>query len=398
MRSFPRFCCVAIVLAFLATTVFGQPAPVERKVAAPTRLDWQFAARGVGGKVAPLPAGYDSSKQKYQLYVPKGLAKDKAVGLILFISPGDGPQGWKNWQKVCEKEGLLFACPYGAGNAIAPGLRTRIILDVLDDIRRQYKIDPDQTYLTGFSGGGRMACAIGFALPEYFGGVLPICGTNTISGTTYLRHRVEDRLSVAFITGEKDTNRKENEDVMTPWFKEIGVRTKLWVVLKMGHAVPSGDVLAEVYAWAAEDLKRRREDAKARPKLAVTPEEGLSGDEQAKRLVDAAAADIKVAARTWRAIAIFQGVAQRWGTTQAGKQAQAVLKDALENKTILERVSDQGARDEIKSISAQARAMERFGNIPKAIEAWTLLANNYDGTPIGDQALENVRRLKRKGK
>src|SRR6266480_1716891 len=81
------------------------------------------------------------------------------------------------------------AAPYGAGNSTPAGQRARIILDVLDDVRRQYAIDPDLTYLTGFSGGGRMACAIGFALPEYFGGVIPLCGTNTIGAPTYLRHR-----------------------------------------------------------------------------------------------------------------------------------------------------------------------------------------------------------------
>jgi len=67
---------------------------------------------------------------------------------------------------------------------VPAGQRTRIVLDMLDDVRRHQRIDADQTYITGFSGGGRMACAIGFALPEYFGGVAPVCGTNPISGTT----------------------------------------------------------------------------------------------------------------------------------------------------------------------------------------------------------------------
>jgi predicted esterase len=371
-------------------------AQTERKVAAATRFDWEFAARGVGPDAGKLPAGYDSAKQKYQLFVPKNYAKNKPAALVLFISPGEGPQGWKNWQKLCETEGVFFASPYGAGNSTPATHRTRIILDVLDDIRRAYKIDPDQTYLTGFSGGGRMACAIGFALPEYFGGVIPVCGTNTISGTTYLRHRVEERLSVAFITGEKDTNRKENEEVMYPWLQEIGVRSKLWVVPKMGHAIPSGEVMAEVHAWVAEDLQRRREDAKARPKLAVGPDDTPSGTEQAKRLVDTAVADIKLPARTWRGVALLQGVTQRWAKSASAGEARSLLKEVLNNDKLVERISEQGADDEVKSVTAQAKAMERFGNIPKAIEAWGLLAQNYEGTPIAAKALENVKRLKGK--
>ncbi len=386
---------IAFLIVTQADTLHAQ---TERKVVAATRLDWEFAARGVGPDAGKLPAGYDSAKQKYQLYVPKNYAKNKPAGLVLFISPGDGPQGWKSWQKLCETEGVFFASPFGAGNSTPPAQRTRIILDVLDDIRRAYTIDPDQTYLTGFSGGGRMACAIGFALPEYFGAIIPVCGTNTISGTTYLRHRAEERLSVAFITGEKDTNRKENEEVMFPWLKEIGVRSKLWVVPKMGHAIPSGEVMAEAHAWIAEDLKRRREDAKARPKSSVGPDDAPTGMEQAKRLLDAGIADLKQPTRTWRGVALLQGLTQRWPKSEPAGDAHRLLKEALDDKILVERISAQGAEDEIRSLSAQAKAMERFGYVPKAIEAWTLLATNYEGMPIAAKALENIKRLKGKRK
>jgi dienelactone hydrolase len=277
-------------------------------------------------------------------------------------------------------------------------LRTRIILDVLDDVRRQHPIDPDRTYITGFSGGGRMACAIGFALPEYFGGVVPICGTNTIGQPTYLRHRIEERLSVAFVTGETDMNRKENEDVMYPWFQEINIRSKLWVVPKLGHAVPSEAVIDDVHAWLAEDLKRRQDERKARPKLAVAADDTPSGKEQAKRFVESAQDDLKDPVRTWRGVALLQGVTQRWGGTAESKRAQTMLKQVLDDESLLQRIDKQGSEDEVKSITAQAKAMERFGLTAKAIEAWEILAKNYEGTPIAAKALENVKRLRAKGK
>ncbi|MBI1829949.1 MAG: hypothetical protein HYR84_00700 [Planctomycetes bacterium] len=316
--------------------------------------------------------------------------------MVLFISAGDGPQGWKNWQPHCEREGVLFACPVGAGNSTPAGQRTRIILDVLDDIRRHYAIDPDLTYITGFSGGGRMACAIGFALPEYFGGVIPLCGTNTIVGPTYLRHRIQDRLSVAFVTGEKDSNRKENEDVMHPWFQEIDVRSKLWVVPKMDHAIPPAGVVSEVHAWLADDLKRRRDDRKTHAKLAVAADDTPNGREQAKRLVESALDDLKQPTRTWRGVALLQGAGQRWGSTDAGQQAQRALKDVLADDKLLERVEQQGSADEVKSIFAQAKAMERFGKTAQAIAAWELLAKNYEGTSIAAKANENIKRLRGK--
>ncbi|MSQ94452.1 MAG: hypothetical protein EXR98_07840 [Gemmataceae bacterium] len=376
----------------------AQTAPSERKVAAATRLDWQFAVQGFGPGAAKLPAGYDSTKQRYQLYVPKDHTKEKPAGLVLFISASDQPAGWNIWKAACEKEGILFASPFGAGNSPDSGRRTRVILDILDDVRRQYAIDPDQTYITGFSGGGRMACSIAFALPEYFGGVIPLCGTNPISGPTYLRHRIEERLSVAFVTGEKDFNRKENEVYMAPWFEELGIRSKLWVVPKMAHEIPSSAVITEVHAWLAEDLKRRRDDAKGRPKLAVAHDVTPSAAEQAKRQLESALDDLKQPPRTWRGVALLQGVTQRWGKTESGKQAQALLKEIVNNDKLLERVEVQGSEDEVKSISSQAKALERFGQNAKAIEAWQLLAQNYDGTPIAAKANENIKRLRAKGK
>jgi predicted esterase len=365
----------------------------DRTVAAPTRLDWAFAVQGFGAGSDRLPAGFDSTKQRYQLFVPKQYKPGQLWPLLLFISAGDQPAGWDAWKKVCEQEGVFFCSPYAAGNGIAVGARTRTVLDVLDDVRRAYRIDPDQTYLSGFSGGARMACAIGFALPEYVAGVVPICGTNPIAGPTYLRHRLQDRVSAAFVTGEKDFNRKENEEYMAPWFKDLGIRSKLWVVPKLGHAIPSGDVLREAYSWLQEDLPRRRSDAKVRPELAAAPDDGFGGAESGRRLMAAGQRELKQPDRTWRGVALIQGSVRRGGNAVA-KQAGQLLEDLLKDEAVANRIAEEGARDEQLALASQARALERFGQAGKAIEAWAILAKNYLDTPVGRDAEEQVRRLK----
>src|SRR5262249_8204269 len=160
--------------------------------------------------------------QRYQLFVPKDYDAGKAWPLVLFISPLPSPYGWQSWEKPCTELGMLFCSPYGAGNETFVPQRIRVVLDVLDDVRRRYRIDPDQTYVAGFSGGGRTACTIAFALPEYFGGVIPVGGTNPLHPLPMQRHRVRDRLSVAFVTCSEDYNRSENEDYMFPYFQDLG--------------------------------------------------------------------------------------------------------------------------------------------------------------------------------
>lgn len=389
-----RFVDAMLLILFAQPVLSSAAAQEERKVANPTRLDWEFAGRSFGP--SKVPAGYDSTSLRYQLFVPKGYTKEKSWPLVLFLSPSDQPAGFKTWQPICQEQGMFFASPRAAGNNVPLGQRTRIIADVLDDVRRNFRIDPDQTYLTGFSGGGRMACAIGFALPEYFGGVIPVCGVNPIPAPTYLRHRIEERLSVAFVTGEKDFNRKENETFLAPWFTQINIRNKLWIVPKLGHEIPSTTVMKEVYAWLAEDLPRRRADAKARPKLALSPDDAPTGPEQAKHLLDTALEDFKQPERTWRGVALLQGAAQRWPGSAAGKAAKAQLQKIVTDEKLLKLIDEQGTADEIKSVTAQAEALERFGDTAKAIQAWQILATNYADSEVGMKAAAHVKRLQGK--
>ena len=363
-------------------------------VSAPTRLDWKFAVSGFGANAAKLPGDYDSKKQTYFLYVPKTYQPNRDWPLIAFISPGNGPAGWNNWKSVCEKHGVLFCSPYKAGNKVAAGQRTRIVLDMLDDVRRKYRIDPDQTYLGGFSGGGRMSCTIAYSLPELFGGVVPVCGTNPLPRLTYLKHRLQDRLSVAFVTGEKDFNRKENEKYMYPYFKELDIRTKLWVAKKVGHSIPSGMVLEEVYLWLKEDLPHRKKDRGIYPKLQVTANKTPDAEEQANLMLQTAQLELNNPMNVWRGVALAQGVMNRWPKSKSATAAKMLLQAALQDPKSIRAIEQQGGQYERRFLSAQAKALERFGLLPQARQAWQILAKTHPDSPEGKLAKEAIQRLK----
>lgn len=383
-----------LLLALVAGPLQAQT-PRDVTVSAPTRLDWQFAAHGFGSDAGKVPKDFDSTRQRYQLYVPKVEKKPEAWPLILFVSAGDKPAGLDAWKKVCEANGVLFCSPYAAGNPVPAGQRTRIILDVLDDVRRQFPVNPDQTYISGFSGGGRMACAIGLALPECFGGIAPICGTNPLTKLAFLRHRAEERLSLAFITGEKDFNRKETETFMHRWMEDVGVRTEKWVVPGMGHAIPGDKVLSEVYDWLQRDLKRRRSDSKRFPGFALLEGKDLGGAALAARVADEGFKQFDDPKRIWRAVATLQFVTQRWPKSEAAGKAREKLGTVLKDEALLERIAEQGDEDERLSLTAQARAFERFGLTKQAIEAWTILMMSQPGSPAAKEAEAAIKRLKK---
>src|SRR5919201_5124409 len=176
-------------------------AQAEVAVRQGTRLDWEFVASGFGPEAGKVSVAYDPRKQRYQLFVPAAYRAKETWPLVVFVSPGDDPPGWRYWRKVCEEKGALFCAAYGAGNDCPPGQRVRIILDVVDDVRRNYRVDPDRTYLPGLGGGSRLACTLAFALPEYFGGVAAVDGVAPLNELAYLRWRVQDRLSGGPVAG-----------------------------------------------------------------------------------------------------------------------------------------------------------------------------------------------------
>ncbi len=360
----------------------------EMAVRVPTRLDWEFVASAYGPEETRLPADYESSRQRYQLFVPPTYKPGRAWPLVVFLSPGDAPLGWRSWQKLCEDHDLFFCCAYGAGNNVPPGRRARVVLDVVDDVRRRYRIDPAETYLAGFAGGARMACTLAFTLPEYFGGVVAICGGSPPHGLDYLRHRVRDRLSVALVSGADDFDRQESEVYLAPLLDDLGVRTRLWLVPKMGHALPPPEVLEVVHAWLEADLARRRQDVKERPGLAVAPDEVPTRKVQAERMLATAKAELVQPDRVYRGVALLLGLVARCDKTDAADQARKLLREVREDPRRMDRLAEQGGSEERRVLAAHARALDRFGQSRAALETWELLRKSHPGTAEAAKAAE----------
>jgi len=311
-----------------AQALKGYQAKVQ--VAAPTRIDWTFALSNKSIEKAPanwLPGDYDSTKQQYELFVPPTYDAKVSYPVVLFIAPGNGPGGWKEWEPVCKQANAIFVSPYGAGNDVDFKKRVRIVLDVLDDVRRRCSTDADRTYLTGFSGGGRIAGHIGFSLPEYVGGVAPICATGDLRDESWLQHRLVDRLSVALVTGENDFNRAECERFKGPWLTEMGVRTKVWVTPKLGHGVPGGATLAEVFQWLEQGVPQRRALAKKYPAMHVFGSGAPTRGEQAKALLDEGKLRLQAKETTMSGLMLLLGTAIRWADLPPGVEAATIIKD-----------------------------------------------------------------------
>ncbi len=334
-----------LFVTFLPITARAEESGYQKEVVVreATRLDWVFA---VANQSVEPPAewltGYDSTKQRYELFVPEtaksaptktklkakgklAAAANSGLPLVLFISAGDQPAGWSQLESVCRQKGIAFASPFGAGNNTPMPRRMRLVLDVLDDLRRRHRIDPDRTYLAGFSGGGRVACGIAFALPELFGGVIPVCSAGDLREEPWLRPRVIDRLSVAMITGTSDFNRGEVERFRGPMLTGIGVRTKVSVVEKLGHGIPDSKAFTESIEWLEAGVGDRRLMATRHPASRIESDLAPSGDELSKSLLAEGQSRLKEPKTMYSGLMQLQGVMQRWPNLKSAEEAKRIL-------------------------------------------------------------------------
>ncbi len=380
----PKLLICCLLLTILRTTQaeeIGYQQSVTVRDA--TRLDWVFAVsnQSVTNPPAEWLEGYDSTKQRYEVFIPptakgtptKPKPKSKAKGkdaepeglpLVLFISAGDQPAGWSQFQAVCQKNGIVFASPYGVGNNTSMPKRIRIVLDVLDDLRRRHHIDSDRTYLAGFSGGGRVACGIAFALPELFGGVIPVCASGDLREEPWLRHRVIDRLSVANITGTGDFNRGEVERFRGPILADLGVRTKVIVVENLGHGIPDSKTFSEVIEWLDAGAADRRKLATKHPASRIGPDATPAREEWAKSLFAEGQLRIKEPKTLYSGLMQLRGVMQRWPDLRAADEAKRIL---LEYEARQEKPwEDDDIDEQRRYLIARARALDAYatGDLP----------------------------------
>jgi len=384
----------------------------ETRVEQPTRIDWVFVL--ANQSPAEPPAGwlpkYDSTKQSYDLYVPAGGGRrGTRPGLVLFIPPGDRGTGLEAFRKACNEHNLVFASPHEAGNGVDTRQRVRIVLDVLDDVRRRCGVDPDRTYIGGFSGGGRIACAIGFALPEYFGGLVPVCAAGDLRDEPWLRHRAMDRLSVALLTGGTDFNRGEVERFRGPQLADVGVRSRVWVAEGTGHAVPPAAVCSEAIDWLEDGLASRVRMARDFPATRVAVDAAASREEQPQQLLAEGRKRLqaKPARSRYVGLMLVKGVSDRWSDLPAGREARALLAAAETGAAASWEMED--IAEQRRFLLARARGLTAYATGPlppqyagqradmaaAAIELWTTLVEDGQDEAASREGREKLAALQK---
>ncbi|WP_456461156.1 hypothetical protein [Reichenbachiella sp.] len=109
------------------------------------------------GKVIEIVQCINSPEQSYAAYIPTYYHEEKEWPVIYFFEPmarGKLPIG--KYEKIAEQKGFILIGSNNSKNG--PIIEGQIAFEaMIEDTQQRLNIDPNQIYVSGFSGGGRFA-------------------------------------------------------------------------------------------------------------------------------------------------------------------------------------------------------------------------------------------------
>lgn len=243
---------------------FAETTPLARNGALIERLLSPFASADAkkANDAATLDAfPIDPQKEKFGLYVPAEKPA-KGYGLLVWVSPLDGPGMPPDWPATLEERGVIFVTAGRSGNDASPlGRRIPLALTAAANVVRSHTIDPDRIWIAGFSGGARIAERMALAYPDVFSGAI-LDGSSDDIGSSDVPlppranfERLLDRMSIVLSAGAADEYNADAARRVASSLRRLCLdRLSVEIRRHEDHVIMSGSSLAK----AIEFLDRRR--------------------------------------------------------------------------------------------------------------------------------------------
>jgi dienelactone hydrolase len=195
-------------------------------------------------RLAPEPLAED---ERINLFVPES-PPPQGYGLIVFVHAGDEFFLPHDWRRELSRRGLIFAALLKAGNdADVFGRRIPLVLHAYRHVLDHYPVDESRVYVSGFSGGGRLAQRVALGYPDVFTGSLQFAGSVVIGENLMppppaeLMALFQSRTRVVLVTGNLDRANRRNDDVARGRMEALCVAgIRMLSVPKLEHWTPDG--------------------------------------------------------------------------------------------------------------------------------------------------------------
>lgn len=148
---------------------------------------------GGGGKTIRDYKKVSISGRDVYVYAPSGLAENSPLLLSLHGANQDPDYQQSNthWETVADTAGFVVAYPKGGEGYSAWDISgdqdTKWISSVIDQLVKDYKLNPKRVYLSGFSMGGMFSYHAISKIADKIAAIAPCSGTNVYGASTAQR-------------------------------------------------------------------------------------------------------------------------------------------------------------------------------------------------------------------
>jgi len=224
-------------------------------------------------------------KVSWQVYVPPSTRRGPPAGLLVWISSSSRGGVPRPWRSVLDKHRLAWIGANDSGNPVWTLRRHVLAVEAVEQFRRRgYEPDARRVYVSGISGGGRIASHVALVHADVFAGGLYVIGCNYYRNVTMAPRQVlpgfwrrPDRKLLAkarkdgrfvLLTGETDFNREQMEKIHAAYRKD-GFRHATYLqVPGMGHSLPPADWFEKAVLALDAPLRPAKAKPTSKPKPA----------------------------------------------------------------------------------------------------------------------------------
>lgn len=186
---------------------------------------------------------------EWEIYVPESYDLAEPAGLVVYISPMDTGRIPGTWKDVMAASNLIWIGANRSGNQVRTARRVSYAMVAPAVVVRDYQVDSSRVYVSGFSGGGRVASMVAPEYPQVFKGAIFICGVNFWGNREPARLETVQANRYVFLTGRKDFNRRETRTAYRSYQKAGVEGVLLMDISGMDHRNPSAAKLSEAIAF-----------------------------------------------------------------------------------------------------------------------------------------------------
>jgi len=175
----------------------------------------------------------------WEVFVPANYDPAKPAGVLVFINSRNSGLIEPEWKAVMENTNLLYIGANESGNQIDVPNRVAYAVLAPRVIINSYEVDLERIYVSGFSGGSRVASMVATEYNRLIKGAIYNSGANFWGESALPRYREMVNHRYVFLTGTEDFNLEDTREVYQA-YQDAGIKnSKLMVIPGLAHKRPT---------------------------------------------------------------------------------------------------------------------------------------------------------------